>query len=239
MPWEAQGAGERGSQMKSCCDKASRDEERRATGRHTALGQEQATATVPTTLRQQTGSKGVLVVTVTHSEAFQETVHLLLPDEVHLHTDNSEGNRNSALRQHQRTQHCSNRFVQLTGGGCTLCSPPHAALCSLPPPHLVHHDAVRERNLLHGLVHCRDSGACGGGSSGCAVRLVQVARDVLGVHEGDDAVQAQRLRQLVLEVEGLHDGGGVRQTWEEGDPQTWIHRLLRASHAGATSMKIR
>ena len=65
---------------------------------------------------------------------------------------------------------------------------------------LVQQHPVREGDLLHGLV-----------LGALWLLRVQVLLDVLGVHEGDDAVEPGELLDLLLHEEGLGHGGGVRQ----------------------------
>mmetsp|Transcript_29950 Transcript_29950/g.75126 ORF Transcript_29950/g.75126 Transcript_29950/m.75126 type:complete len:417 (+) Transcript_29950:116-1366(+) len=65
---------------------------------------------------------------------------------------------------------------------------------------LVQQDAVRKRNLLDRLV-----------DDAVLLLLVQVLHDMLGVHDGEDGVQAHAGLDLVVHKKGLRHGRGVRQ----------------------------
>ena len=75
---------------------------------------------------------------------------------------------------------------------------------------LVEHDAVGEGDLLLGL----------GG-------VVEVQGDVLGVDEGDDAVEAEALLDLVVAEEGLRDGARIG---EAGGLDQHVVELVPALH---------
>jgi len=82
---------------------------------------------------------------------------------------------------------------------------------------LVEDETVGERNLFEGLVHYA-----------FGLLLVEVHHGMLCVHEGDDAVKAQRVQQVGLQIKGLNDGSRIRQT--RGLDQNVIELALLLSH---------
>ena len=85
---------------------------------------------------------------------------------------------------------------------------------------LVEDETVGKRNLFEGLVHYA-----------LGLLLVEVHHGMLCVHEGDDAVKAQRVQQVGLQIKGLNDGSRIRQT--RGLDQNVIELALPLSHESA------
>ena len=76
-----------------------------------------------------------------------------------------------------------------------------ADLSLLDEVSLVHHQTIGERDLLEGLV-----------DDTLGLLLVEVQHCVLGVDEGDHAIEAEGIEKVGLEVESLDDGSGVGKT---------------------------